>query len=375
MLKTPMQEKSDRLKLFFTSNKKLLMIFSIFIILVIFTTSLFYYPDKQKSLKVTNVQDVKTTQSLDLSQIDKLITDFYYDNDLKKPIRNKFGIIKDKSQASFFISDNDLNPESIKILHSLPSGSSIEYIDVAEIVPGYVFAIYKKNGGIDIAIADKRGNLITPSLRESNPEYTDWAILHPEYLEGGIKYLGARTISLILSNNDGEKAYLEVDVSSGKAIKESLQKLPILQDPFPIKYYKDQFGETYKFNGFDYVLVQRPSMNFTISKSTNYAGVLRKPSGTSEWEEYIKITSSPNSAKNNPYKLWFDNGLYLLIVDQMGGGSGDGNGKLIKIIDKIATLINCIDYTPEQGKESLGELINREKENNEYCNNYSVVFK
>jgi hypothetical protein len=213
-------------------------------------------------------------------------------------------------------------------------------------------------------------------LRELNPEYADWVILHPEYPEGGIKHVAARTISVIVTNADGEKAYLEVDVSSGKAIKESFQKLSILQDPFPIKYYKEQFGETYKFNGYDYVLVQRHGMNFPISKSTNYAGVIRKPSETSEWKEYIKITSSPNSANNNPYKLWFENGLYLLIVDQVGAGSGEGQGKLLKITDSRATRIRCFYYTPEEhGKASLEELIKQDEGSSDYCNNYSLVFK
>lgn len=371
MLLTSKQKESLKSKIMVISSKKLLVSLLASTFLVIFIIS-FIYLRTQKNASKATPKVSNTTKLLDVSQIDKLLTVLYYDNDLKKPVRNKFGIIKRSDDASFFVSDNNLTPESVKTLHSLPKGGHREFIDLTNIVPNYVFAIY--NYGIDVAIADMKGNLITPSLRESNPEYADWVILYPDHRS--IKPLTHRIISLILSNNDGEKAYLEIDVSTGKAIKESFQKLPILQDPFPIKYYKEQFGKTYKFNGYDYVLVRRPSMNFAIGKSTHYAGVLKKPSGTSEWKEYIKITSSPDSAKNNSYKLWFENGLYLLIVDQNGAGSGEGYGKLIEISNKIATLINCFYYTPEkQGKESLGELINRAKENNEYCNNYSIVFK
>ncbi|GIW69415.1 MAG: hypothetical protein KatS3mg101_0162 [Patescibacteria group bacterium] len=97
-------------------------------------------------------------------------------------------------------------------------------------------------------------------------------------------------------------------------------------------YKNDQIKKVVVGNNFEYTLVQRPSMNLPIYKGTDYAGVLRRDLGTTYWEEYLRVKSTPDSAKNNPYNLWPEkDSLYLLLVDQNGAGRGEGTAKLLKI--------------------------------------------
>ena len=114
------------------------------------------------------------------------------------------------------------------------------------------------------------------------------------------------------------------------------------------EYYNEQLSTTYGFDGYEYVLVQRSSMNLPIFKSTNFAGVLRRAQGEPTYEKYLEITSNPDSAKNNLYMLWFDNGLFLMMVDQVGAGSGEGTAKVIKIVGKNTELVKCFYYVPEE---------------------------
>jgi len=114
------------------------------------------------------------------------------------------------------------------------------------------------------------------------------------------------------------------------------------------EYYNEQLSTSYEFGGYEYMLVQRSSMNLPIFKSTNFAGVLRRAQGEPTYEKYLEITSNPDSAKNNLYMLWFDNGLFLMMVDQVGAGSGEGTAKVIKIVDKNTELVKCFYYVPEE---------------------------
>jgi hypothetical protein len=89
----PTETANHQLKTLSTYSKKLMILALISALAFIFITSLIYARKKQKVLPETAVQDVTTSKSVDVSRIDKLITVLYYDNDLKKPVRNKFGII------------------------------------------------------------------------------------------------------------------------------------------------------------------------------------------------------------------------------------------------------------------------------------------
>jgi hypothetical protein len=153
-----------------------------------------------------------------------------------------------------------------------------------------------------------------------------------------------------------------------------------VKDQDPVDYYDEQLGLTFTLNGYDYQLIQRASMNIPIRNSTDYAGVLKKPTGSESWEKYIKILSTPYADKNNPYHLWYKDGLYLLIVDQTGAGSSEGVGKIIKIDEDSYSLINCfyygIDYFISLGLDALISADSSDfTQDGSNCNNYEIIFQ
>ncbi len=143
-------------------------------------------------------------------------------------------------------------------------------------------------------------------------------------------------------------------------------------------YSTEQLRAKYNYGGYDYAEVWRANMNVPIRNSTDYAGVVRKTTGSSEWQEYIKIVSSPDQSKNNPYKIWVGDNLYLLLVDQNGGGSGEGIAKLAKVTQENNTYehIKCFYYVPER-HESLDveNIIGLEDSDSANCYNYTLDFK
>lgn len=72
----------------------------------------------------------------------------------------------------------------------------------------------------------------------------------------------------------------------------------------------------------------------------------------------LKVLDKPGfeTAKNNVYKIWKDaeeyapgykGGYKALLVDQNGGGSGEGIGKLILLQNKTYKLLDCFYYNPD----------------------------
>jgi len=143
-------------------------------------------------------------------------------------------------------------------------------------------------------------------------------------------------------------------------------------------YSTEQLRAKYTYGVYEYAEVWRANMNVPIKNSTDYAGVVRKPTGSSEWQEYIKIVSSPDQSKNNPYKIWVGDSLYLLLVDQNGGGSGEGIAKLAKVTQENNTYeqIKCFYYVPER-HESLDveNIMSLEDSDSPNCYNYTLDFK
>lgn len=87
------------------------------------------------------------------------------------------------------------------------------------------------------------------------------------------------------------------------------------------------------------------------------------------------------TAKNNVYRVWKDTeGYKALLVDQNGGGSGDGNGKIILLSKNTYTLKSCFYYTsgdfsgeysdPLSGKEMSKVNGSTLKSSDPYCNNF-----
>jgi len=143
-------------------------------------------------------------------------------------------------------------------------------------------------------------------------------------------------------------------------------------------YSSEQLRDTYTYSGYNYAEVWRSSMNAPIRNSTGYAGVVRRTAGATEWQEYIKIISEPDQAKNNPYKLWVGDGLYLLLVDQFGAGSGEGTAKLIKVTPENDTYdqVKCFYYVPEtHGDLGPERFLALEDSSSNNCNNYTLEFR
>lgn len=89
------------------------------------------------------------------------------------------------------------------------------------------------------------------------------------------------------------------------------------------------------------------------------------------------------TAKNSVYRIWKDiEGYKVLLVDQNGGGSGEGNGKIILLQNNTYKLLSCFYYVPENfsGKHE-DPLSNKEMSkaneltltsSNPYCNNFEL---
>ena len=149
---------------------------------------------------------------------------------------------------------------------------------------------------------------------------------------------------------------------------------PAIRDLFSA----DQLKNIHTYKNYDYAGIWRASMNVPIRNSTNYAGIVRRDAGTIEWQEYIKIVSEPDQAKNNPYKLWVGDSLYLLLVDQYGAGSGEGIAKLVKVSreDDTYEQVKCFYYVPEtHGNLGPERILILEDSLSTNCNNYTLEFR
>lgn len=143
-------------------------------------------------------------------------------------------------------------------------------------------------------------------------------------------------------------------------------------------YFPDQLKTTHTYDGHDYAEVWRANMNIPIRNSTSYAGIVRKTIESTQWQEYIKIVSTPDQSKNNPYKFWVGDSFYLLLVDQNGGGSGEGVAKLVGINVENDTYeqLKCFYYVPETHKNlDVGSLMAAEDSDSTNCDNYTLEFK
>lgn len=104
----------------------------------------------------------------------------------------------------------------------------------------------------------------------------------------------------------------------------------------PSGIYGVQIEKTYQFEGTDYALVLRPSMNVNLRSIPNdteitFVGVLTANKDNSTWEKSWVIQDGNATQKNNPYHMWSsDEQLILAVVNQNGAGSGDG---LMTLVD------------------------------------------
>jgi hypothetical protein len=126
-------------------------------------------------------------------------------------------------------------------------------------------------------------------------------------------------------------------------------------DPVQIKVRKT-FGDR------EYLLYLRNSMNIYLDGKKNYleSGVIEVNKTAGGKCKKILGIADPEDivAKNNPYEILYKNGnIYVLVVDHLGSGSGEGTAKLLMSGDGGSEwkLMSCFYYTPETnpGLEAL----------------------
>ena len=128
----------------------------------------------------------------------------------------------------------------------------------------------------------------------------------------------------------------------------------------------------------EYLLYLRNSMNIPLENNKDYmeSGVLERD-GTikKKCRKILSIFDHPGVvAKNNPYEIVAKGGnIYVLVVDQLGAGRGEGTAKIVKSEDggQEWKLMSCFYYVPENTPK-LEELVKSVPETvkSENCTNF-----
>lgn len=141
---------------------------------------------------------------------------------------------------------------------------------------------------------------------------------------------------------------------------------------------KTRLSDVINSGGNQYYIYQRNSMNVDLPGNDYYTdtGVFMVDTDTANnCQKLIEINDQSQSANNIYEFLIKDNVYYVLVVDQIGGGSGEGQAKVLKSTDygKIWELDSCFYYTPED-KFSLSEYDQGPRNglplDNPYCKNF-----
>ena len=125
----------------------------------------------------------------------------------------------------------------------------------------------------------------------------------------------------------------------------------------PAEIHESQLWKGYTFKDTDYALfIKRNSNLFSgIDRNATRSGVLYSQTDIGDWKLLYEIVDT-ESYKNNPYYFWKERELYYsVVVDDFGGGSGEGQGKLIRIDPKLQEwdIVHCFYYSPEDFDEYL----------------------
>ncbi len=340
-----------------TKFSKLLAL-TLFILLPFLWYFIGYYAG-MNSAKIT-INNPKTLDVTDARQIINIRT---YDNNLKKRVDFKFGIITGKKQSIFFKADTSLSIHSTKVLAAVEKPN--RYLSLSE-GGKYIIASYGQGDyPTDISISDIEGNVTVKSLWDKiTPEFP-WVIKE-------VKYLGEDDFGLFFDYRNEKAAYAEINATSGEFVKNSWMELALENEPYPVKYYENQFGEKYTSDGYEYQIVNTHSMNIPIGKSTAYSGLLRRKIGDSKWDEYFRIHDKDLNAKNNIYQVFFvDRKIYVVLADQLGAGSGEGVGKIVVIYKDTNQLSNLKCFAFDGGgKSSVNNYINSPTITSPACENF-----
>jgi len=127
----------------------------------------------------------------------------------------------------------------------------------------------------------------------------------------------------------------------------------------PASILPEQVDKTYTFNGIEYAIFQKGSMN--VVKPGDTSGILYANKDNNTWKIFTRVKELSKS-KNNPYLMDYQNGkLYVLVVDTNGAGSGEGIGKLMSLTSGSITwnLESCFYYGWSQ--ERFYEIVSTTK--------------
>jgi hypothetical protein len=135
-----------------------------------------------------------------------------------------------------------------------------------------------------------------------------------------------------------------------------LDYIPQLNLPSGIE--KAQLRSPQKIDNFYFVNFLKSNMNFSINSPVKHSGVLYANESDTEWKIFYEIKELSNDS-NNPYDLWKEGAMfYTVIIDTNGGGSGEGQGKLVKINQQSQDweIIDCFYYSPGSYISHLNSL-------------------
>jgi hypothetical protein len=169
------------------------------------------------------------------------------------------------------------------------------------------------------------------------------------------------------------------------AASESLVVVDEIERKLPEDINSGQIGGYFQLGAASFALVRQPSMNVVLELPQDYqqhfTGLLLSVDGTT-WQKYLELGDAQTTDKNNPYWLWREDGmLYLSIVDQSGGGSGEGILKLEQYMDGKWQLAGCYYFganyygAAEEGDyfASSQKLGQQQEQAPEACQNVKLI--
>lgn len=149
--------------------------------------------------------------------------------------------------------------------------------------------------------------------------------------------------------------------------------------PTPSDEQKKYFIRYFQLGNLQLALGQEKSSNAYVDFTTennngDLVGIWYSLPTDTGWKRFLHIRNTFDEgieAKNNPFYIWNNNQtLHILLIDEAGTGSGEGNAKVLDSRDNGQSwrISRCFYYTPEAFPElsqrptitqkSFGDLIN-----------------
>lgn len=171
---------------------------------------------------------------------------------------------------------------------------------------------------------------------------------------------------------------LEVELDGGKTLSEI--NMPALTLPAGID--KGQIRKYFQIGDLRLALVLQGSMNIPLQVpdgfKTTFGGMLIAGKTDTAWSKFLtlKDTSENNndgSTGNDPYYLWTDaKKLMLSVIDQNGGGSGEGVEKVYSTLEGEAWhLEGCYYFGPSDSNSNWGADVDASGDALKYSKNLS----